>query len=88
MSSPQSFARTLSQRSASSVENIDSEVMTVTPHDQMYTPTQVPALLQLSRTKTYQLLATGEIGSVLIGRCRRIPVGDLEDFIAARRTVS
>ena len=67
---------------------INSEVMTVTPHDQMYTPTQVPALLQLSRTKTYQLLATGEIGSVLIGRCRRIPVGDLEDFIAARRTVS
>jgi len=47
-------------------ETVDAEVIAVTPHDQMYTPAQVSALLQVSRTKTYQLLAHGEIGSVLI----------------------
>ena len=57
----------------------------MTPHDQMYTPAQVSSLLQLSRTKTYQLLARGDIGSVLIGRSRRVPAGDLAAFIAERR---
>jgi len=64
---------------------MEPEVMTVTPHNQMYTPAQVSALLQLSRTKTYQLLAKGHIGSVLIGRSRRVPAEDLAAFIAERR---
>lgn len=69
-------------------ETMDSEVMSVIPRVQMYTPAQVSALLQLSRTKTYQLIADGEIGSVFIGRCRRVPAADLEAFIHARRAVA
>ena len=54
-------------------------------HDQMYTPAQVSALLQLSRTKTYELLAGGEIGSILIGRSRRVPGVDLAAYVEERR---
>lgn len=44
--------------------------MPVTPQNQMYKPAQVSNLIQISRTKTYQLLADGEIGLVRIGRSR------------------
>ena len=35
----------------------------------------------LSRSKTYELIASGAIKSVMIGRSRRVPVSALEDFL-------
>ena len=39
-------------------------------------------ILSLSRSKVYELLATGAIRSVRIGRSRRIPRSALDDYVA------
>ncbi len=39
----------------------------------------------IGRTKAYELVAKGELESVTIGRCRRVPVQALEPFVAALR---
>jgi excisionase family DNA binding protein len=44
----------------------------------------VRQLLGLGRTYTYQLLATGAIPSVRIGRLRKVRRVDLEKFIEER----
>lgn len=36
----------------------------------------------VSRAKFYQLLSSGEIRSIRIGRSRRIPISALQDWIA------
>ena len=37
--------------------------------------------LALSRSKVYELVAGGQLGSVLIGRSRRIPVDAVRSFV-------
>ena len=49
--------------------------------NQMYTPTQVASVLMLSRSKTYELIASGEIPSVKIGWSRRIPAAFLNEYV-------
>lgn len=49
----------------------------------MLTVPQVCRILQVSRSKVYQMLATGEIPSVSIGRNRRIQQRDLNAFVAS-----
>lgn len=46
-----------------------------------YTVEEAAELLSLSRAHLYRLLELGEIGSVNIGRSRRITTGQLTDFI-------
>jgi excisionase family DNA binding protein len=43
--------------------------------------------LSIGRTKAYELMATGALESVTIGRCRRIPVEALDPFVAKLRRV-
>ena len=43
--------------------------------------------LSIGRTKAYELMASGELESVTIGRCRRIPVEALEPFVSALRRI-
>lgn len=43
--------------------------------------------LSIGQTKAYELMATGALESVTIGRCRRIPVEALEPFVAKLREV-
>jgi excisionase family DNA binding protein len=38
--------------------------------------------LALSRTKVYELMASGELESVKLGRSRRVPVSALSDLLA------
>jgi len=45
---------------------------------------EVAALLGIGRTKAWQLVATGEIPAVRLGRCVRIPRKALERWIEAR----
>lgn len=40
--------------------------------------------LHLSRAALYRLLASGELGSIKLGRRRLVPVAELERFIADR----
>lgn len=44
-------------------------------------PVQCGQALGLTRTKVFQLLASGAIRSVKIGRYRRIPVAEIEAFL-------
>ena len=37
--------------------------------------------LGIGRSLVYQLLQTGQLGSVKLGRARRIPVARLEEFV-------
>jgi excisionase family DNA binding protein len=62
----------------------------VAPHQTEYlmSPEELSHLLGLGRTYTYQLLSTGAIPSVRIGRLRKIRRTDAEKFIAAREEES
>lgn len=42
------------------------------------------ARLQLGRSAVYDLLRTGQLASITLGRARRIPVHALTDFIRTR----
>ncbi len=41
--------------------------------------------LGISRSRTFELIAAGEIETVQIGRSRRIPAQSLEDYVARLR---
>ena len=43
---------------------------------------EAAAQLGVSRAKMYELIASGAIDTVMLGRCRRIRVEDLRRFVA------
>ena len=47
----------------------------------MYTPRQVAEVLMISRSTVYDLVGSGVIPSVKIGRCRRIPRGKFHRYV-------
>ena len=49
--------------------------------NQMYTPKQVASVLMLSKSKTHEMIASGEIPSVKIGWSRRIPAAFLNEYV-------
>lgn len=49
----------------------------------LYRPEEAAELLGTSRSRVFELLATGELTSVKIGRSRRVPAGALDAFVAA-----
>jgi len=53
---------------------------------QLLKANDVAEILQISRTKAYQLMQIGEIPTVRIGRSVRVVLSDLEDFISQRRS--
>ncbi|GAA4618414.1 hypothetical protein GCM10023195_82750 [Actinoallomurus liliacearum] len=52
----------------------------------LYTLPEAAALLRISRTKLYELLAANEIESVYIGRSRKIPAAALDAYVNRLRT--
>ncbi|MEU3188128.1 helix-turn-helix domain-containing protein [Streptomyces sp. NPDC006923] len=50
----------------------------------LLTVPQVMAHLQLGRSAVYDLLRTGQLASITLGRARRIPTSALTDFIRTR----
>jgi len=47
----------------------------------LFTPTQVSKIMGISRSQVYVLLKKGSLGSVNIGRCRRITRQQIDEFI-------
>lgn len=43
---------------------------------------EVARLLGIGRTKTFQLMASGELPTIRLGRCVRVPVVALQSWIA------
>ncbi len=53
----------------------------------LLTPVEAAKALGIGRSKVYELLQAGQLKSVRIGSCRRIPLDALHDFLAdLRRT--
>lgn len=48
-------------------------------------PEQASAQLGIGRAKMFELIASGTIESVKIGRCRRVPAEALEAYVARLR---
>lgn len=46
---------------------------------------EVMSLLGLSRWQVYNLIRSGELESVKVGRSRRVPVAALDEFVAQLR---
>ena len=51
---------------------------------QLLRPTETAEALGISRSRVYELLASGAIESISIGRSRRIPVDAVHRFVADR----
>ncbi|MGO9881367.1 MAG: helix-turn-helix domain-containing protein [Acidimicrobiales bacterium] len=47
----------------------------------LLTPEEAARRLSIGRTTIYSLMASGDLPSVTIGRCRRIPVSALKSFV-------
>jgi excisionase family DNA binding protein len=51
----------------------------------LHTPEAAAGILSIGRSKTYELMESGELESVKIGRSRRIPHDALERFVERLR---
>ncbi len=51
----------------------------------LLTPVAAARRLSIARSSLYELLLTGQIESIKIGRARRIPLDALTDFIDRKR---
>jgi excisionase family DNA binding protein len=49
----------------------------------LLTPVEAAERLGISRTKVYELMASGQLASVKIGKCRRVPATALTAFVDA-----
>jgi len=49
----------------------------------LFTPVQAAKIMGVSRSHVYVLMNQGKLNSVNIGRCRRITVTQMNDFIAS-----
>ena len=45
---------------------------------------EVAHLLGIGRTKTFQLIASGELPSIRLGRCVRVPAAALDSWISSK----
>jgi excisionase family DNA binding protein len=48
----------------------------------LLTPIEAATMLGIGRSKLYELLASGNLASVHIGSCRRVPLDALLDYVA------
>jgi excisionase family DNA binding protein len=56
---------------------------TFTTNDQLLvTPEEAARRLSVGRTTIYELMSSGELQSVNIGRSRRVPVSSLASFVS------
>jgi excisionase family DNA binding protein len=62
-------------------ESLVSESLT-TDDQLLVTPEEAARRLSVGRTTIYELMSSGELQSVNIGRCRRVPVSSLSSFVS------
>jgi excisionase family DNA binding protein len=51
------------------------------PYKLLVTPEEAAVILSVGRTTVYELMASGQLESVQIKSCRRIPVAALQRFV-------
>lgn len=55
------------------------------PAPLLFTITQAASLLGVGRSTAYELIGTGELEVVHIGRCARVPADAVEEFVQRLR---
>jgi len=60
------------------------DVATFPPTQQLLNTTDAGKYLRISRTKVYELIKSGALESVTIGRSRRVSVAQLQRFLESR----
>jgi excisionase family DNA binding protein len=50
----------------------------------LLTPEEVGCVLHIGRSKVFDLIRSGELVSIKIGRLRRVPVEEIQDFTQRR----
>jgi excisionase family DNA binding protein len=60
--------------------------MSTTADRLLHAPVEAARLLAISQSQLFELLARGELGSVKIGRLRRIPHDELTAYVDRLRT--
>jgi excisionase family DNA binding protein len=66
----------------------EGDVLSVTARETEWLSLKdVQRLLGIGRTKTYELVTTGELPAVRIGRCIRVNRGELDEWLRAQRYV-
>jgi excisionase family DNA binding protein len=50
--------------------------------EKLFTVAETAALLGVGRNKVYELISARRLGSVRIGRCRRVPASAVERYVA------
>jgi excisionase family DNA binding protein len=66
----------------SQAANTDVTTLPVEPLPRLlYTVPETARILGISRSKTYQLISDGRLGSVLIDGCRRVPATAIYKFM-------
>ena len=59
--------------------------MSSTKHSEWLSLKDVQHLVGIGRTKTYELVTTGELPAVRIGRCIRVNRRELDEWLRAQR---
>lgn len=67
------------------VDQIALVVPTKTDDALLLTVEEAARRLRIGRTQMYQLLSSGAVESVCIGRLRRVPVESLHDYVSTLR---
>lgn len=52
----------------------------------LLSPNEAADVLSIGRSKLYELLANGQLDSVRIGSCRRIPLATVTDYVERLET--
>ena len=55
------------------------------PRSILITPEEAASLLRVGRSKVFELIASGDLMSIKIGRCRRIEREEITAYIARHR---
>ncbi|WP_240197762.1 helix-turn-helix domain-containing protein [Nonomuraea lactucae] len=67
------------------IDQIDNVMPTKTEEALLLTVEEAARSLRIGRTQMYQLVTTGAVQSVRIGRLRRVPVESLHDYVSMLR---
>jgi excisionase family DNA binding protein len=54
----------------------------------LLTPTEAATALGIGRSKVYELMQTGQLQSVHIGACRRVPADAIHSFLRKLRSAA
>ena len=78
-----------SERSRRRVREVEQPIINITlqvDERRVFNVMEAAAILGIGRSKLYELMASGQIRTIHIGRLRKIPVAAIDEFLATRES--